>query len=209
MHQSALDHMRYCADTFIDENKRVQIVDFGSRAVVGQKLTHRVIFDGRNCDIIGVDLEAGKNVDLVMKKPYSIPLRSSSADIVISGQVFEHIPFFWVSFLELARLVKPGGYIFLTAPSRGHVHNNPYDCWRFYPDGYKSLAKFSGLELRYVHTDFPPQQANRRYDYAAVPANKYWGDSVGVFQKTGNRNTIRLAVIRALLKWWANRNGEL
>jgi SAM-dependent methyltransferase len=65
-----------------------------------------------------------------MKKPYQIPLRRHSVDVVVSGQTFEHIPFFWVSILELARILRPGGYLFITVPSRGHVHE-VRDCWRF------------------------------------------------------------------------------
>ena len=57
-----------------------------------------------------------------MEKPYRIPVKSGSFDIVLSGQVFEHVPLFWASLLEIARVMKPEGYFFLTVPSRGHVH---------------------------------------------------------------------------------------
>jgi hypothetical protein len=39
------------------------------------------------------------------------------ADVVISGQAFEHIEFFWLSWRETVRVLRQGGLIFLIAPS--------------------------------------------------------------------------------------------
>ena len=47
----------------------------------------------------------------------------------------------------MSRVVKPGGYIFIVAPGSGFVHRYPYDCWRFYPDSWRSLATLTGIEL--------------------------------------------------------------
>src|SRR5205085_2881574 len=76
-------------------------------------------------------------------------------DIVLSGQVFEHVPFFWASLLEIARVMKPEAYFFLTVPSCGHLHST-YDCWRVYPYGLRAMAACSRLVLRRAFTDFPP-----------------------------------------------------
>ena len=134
----------------------LRIVDLGSRISSNQHRTHRELFDHDDHEYIGVDVLDGPNVDVVMTKPYSIPVRSNSADLVISGQTFEHIPFMWASILEITRVLKPGGHAFITAPSRGHIHN-VQDCWRFYPDGMRALAAWSRLELREAFTDFPPR----------------------------------------------------
>ena len=84
----------------------------------------------------GLDVEKGPNVDIVVENPYDWEIPDSSYDVVISGQAFEHIEFFWLTFLEMARVLKPQGLIILIAPSRGPQHRYPVDCWRFYPDGY-------------------------------------------------------------------------
>ena len=34
------------------------------------------------------------------------------------------------------------------APSRGPEHRYPNDCWRFYPDGYRALAKYARAMTR-------------------------------------------------------------
>ena len=168
MHQSAFDHMAQCVKEYVPTTGRLRIVDVGSRQVKNQARTHRELFDSYDCEYIGVDIVKGPNVDVVMTKPYRLPLRSNSADVVLSGQAFEHIPFFWVSMTEIARVMKPNGHAFITAPSRGHVHG-AQDCWRFYPDGMRALAAWSGLELLEAFTDFPPTKSvdTRRHDYSA------------------------------------------
>ena len=155
--------------------------------------------------MIGVDIVSGRNVDVVMPRPYRIPLASNSVDVVISGQVFEHIPFFFTSMLELRRILKPGGSLFITVPSRGHRHN-VYDCWRFYPDGMRAMAAFAALELERATTDFPPMDGR---SFRLLPGASYWGDTTGVFRKPQRSPRLRLAVVRRVMRWWSNSVGDL
>ena len=50
---------------------------------------------------------------------------------------------FWVSYLEILRILKPVGLFYLNAPSDGAVHKYPVDCWRFYPDSGQALVTWS------------------------------------------------------------------
>ncbi len=198
--------MELCVREYMPTEGRHRVVDLGSRISPNQALTHRDLLTGRDVEYVGVDVQDGPNVDRVMKKPYRIPVRSASADFVFSGQAFEHIPFFWASMLEIARILRPGGHAFITAPSRGHVHD-AQDCWRYYPDGYRAMAAFSGLELREAYTDFPPKKGIW-HQYGEIDARyAYWGDSVGVFRKTGTYPRLRLFVVREVTLLWANRVG--
>jgi SAM-dependent methyltransferase len=210
MHQSAMNRMTECIEKYMTKNKHYYVLDFGSFINKGQELHHPELLANYNCDITGVDIQAGRNVDIQMVKPYRIPMPSNSQDIVITGQVFEHIPFPWVSILEIARVLKPGGHLFLTAPSRGHRHST-YDCWRYYPDSLRALAVHSELKLLEGFTDFPPiAEGGRRHDYAAIDsANHYWGDTTGVFQKPNWRFSPRRTLMRELSVWNANRIGGL
>jgi SAM-dependent methyltransferase len=209
VHASAHAAMARCVETYMPRDRHYRVVDFGSRLPRGQELTHRDLLRDHDCDITGVDIRPGRNVDIVMAEPYRVPLKPDSADVIIAGQVFEHIPFFWASMLELARVLKPGGHLFITVPSRGHVHS-VYDCWRYYPDGLRAMAAFAGLELREAYTDFPPRHGTRRHDYAAIDtANAYWGDTVGVFRKPERYPSAQIAVVRDAVLEWANRIGDL
>lgn len=194
---------------FMDPSMHYRVVDVGAKTSHDAHLTHRSLFEGYSHDYVGIDVQPGNNVDLVMPGLYTIPVESESADIVVSGQVFEHVPFFWTTFLEMARILKVGGHIFLSAPSRGHTHAHPYDCWRFYPDGFRSLAAFAKLRLVRVHTDFPPRGENKRFDYAAVTPYRYWGDTVGVFRKTEEYDQKALDRFRQPLIDWCNSVGDV
>ena len=209
MHASAMAQMRRCVDTYLSQGRRYRVVDFGSRISDGQRNSHRDLLAEYDVDYVGVDIDEGRNVDVVMKRPYKIPLGANSVDVVISGQVVEHIPFFWASFLELARILRPGGLIFLTVPSRGHTHD-VYDCWRIYPDGLRAVAAMSRLELLEGRTDFPPTTDGRRFDYAGIDQTRaYWGDTVGVFRKPRRYPDLEIWLFRTVAVWWANRIGDL
>lgn len=205
-----MDRMSECFETYLDKQRHYRILDFGSYINVGQVAHHRSLLSGYRCEVIGVDIQAGRNVDIVMRRPYRIPLRSNSQDVVITGQVFEHIPFPWASILEIARVLKPQGYLFLTAPSRGH-HHSSYDLWRYYPDSMRALAAHADLELIAAYTDFPPTvPGSDRHDYAAIDASKhYWGDTTGVFRKPAWKPSLRRVLVREVIVRNANRIGDL
>jgi SAM-dependent methyltransferase len=208
VHLSAHAHMALCVKRYLKRSRQYHVVDLGSCLPPEQTLTHRDLLADYDFTYTGVDVRDGANVDVVMTQPYRIPVKSASADVVMSGQAFEHIPFFWASMLEIARVLKPGGYAFITAPSRGHVHS-VYDCWRFYPDSFRAMARFAKLTLREAHTDFPPGPPRRRLNYAAIDPDYYWGDSVGVFQKPMRYPAWRMAIVREAHVRYANHCADL
>lgn len=213
VHRSAYVSMRRCIADYVPTDRRLTVVDFGSgtnRKIFEQGITHAALFADHNAEVIGVDVEQRLNVDIVMKKPYRVPLKSNSVDVVISGQTFEHIPFFWASMLEIARLLRPGGIFIVTVPSRGHPHTK-VDCWRFYDDGIRAMAGFTGLKVRQARTDFPTKKEGpgRVYELISdVDVEGYWGDTVGVLQKPENYPTRRMALVRGPVVWWANRTSK-
>lgn len=134
--------MQLSVETYLRKGRHYDVLDFGLQAA-GHGRTHREVLVGYDVSYLGVDVVPGENVDVVMKKPYRLLVKSNSVDVVLTGSAFEHIPFMWASFLEISRVLRPGGLIFLTAPSRGHIHFD-MDCWRFYPDSMRALAAFPG-----------------------------------------------------------------
>lgn len=171
MHQSSLEHVGRLVGTYLRGKRDLRILDIGSYDVNG---SYKQFFDQPGWHYTGVDLAPGPNVDLVLSSPYRFPVKSHSVDVIVSGQAFEHIEYFWLSWLEMARMVRPGGLVFLLAPSRGYEHRHPQDCWRFYPDSYRALARYVDMELLEVNTDWAPH---------ADPDSAPWGDTVGVFQQ--------------------------
>ena len=143
------------------------IVEIGSKNVNGTL---------RNCSpdgatYLGIDVEAGPGVDIFVSFGKPIPVRSDFADIVVSSSVFEHDPCFWETFVELARLLKPGGILYLNAPSNGSYHRYPVDCWRFYPDcgrAFEELARRNGYELTLIESFIAERKADMWNDFVAI-----------------------------------------
>ena len=52
---------------------------------------------------------------------------------------------FWVTFAEMARVVKAGGFVYISVPVNGPVHRHPMDCWRFYPDAYFGPSRLGAI----------------------------------------------------------------
>ncbi len=92
---------------------------------------------------------AGANQSLTyhISDPYNYPVQDNMYDIVLSGQVIEHIEDIWRWMSELKRIVKPGGYIITINPVSWPYHEAPIDCWRIFPNGIKVIAKNNGLEV--------------------------------------------------------------
>ncbi|MBA3928358.1 MAG: methyltransferase type 11 [Xanthomonas sp.] len=191
MHLSSYQHMEDLVSRYLRTGEPLSVLDIGSYDVNG---SYRTLFADSKWSYVGVDLETGPGVDLVLKSPYQLPLASGSVDVVISGQAFEHVEYFWLSWLEMLRILKPGGLVFLIAPSRGPEHRYPQDCWRFYPDGYRALARYGQCELVEVTTDWEPH---------ADPGSAPWGDTVGVFRKSelGMKAKLSGALLRAACRF--------
>lgn len=159
--------MRRCVEWYGASDGK--IVDLGAMNVNG---SYRELFPGG--DYVGVDLEPGPGVDVVLSDVYHLPFDDGSVDLVLSGQMLEHCGQFWRVFSEIHRVLKPEGRAYLIAPSSGPVHRYPVDCYRFYPDSYAALAEWSGLRLVHSWTD----------------ERGPWCDIVGVFQKGGSLERI-------------------
>lgn len=191
MHVSSFEHMQDLVARYLDPARALSVVDVGAYDVNG---SYRPLFAHPAWRYAGLDLEAGPNVDIVLPSPYRFPLPTRSVDVVVSGQAFEHIEYFWASWLEMLRVLKPGGLVFLIAPSRGYEHRYPQDCWRFYPDAWRALARFGDCDLLEAHTDWEPHRD---------PSSADWGDTVGVFRKRPMRwyHRARRAVATHCMGW--------
>jgi SAM-dependent methyltransferase len=187
MHQSSYDKMQAFRRDYLAgrEGESLHILDLGSQDVNG---CYRSLFAEPRWQYRGLDMEAGANVDLVLRRPYVWrELVSSSVDVLISGQAFEHIRYFWISMLEVARVLKPGGLCCILAPSSGPEHRYPVDCWRFYPDGLQSLAFFAQMEVLQACTQWQ--------DQGYQDGSDWWHDSLLVCRKPDHGG------------WWNAKSG--
>lgn len=203
MHQSSWHIMaqfremvdRYCAADV------VQILDVGSYGVNG---TYKEIFvDATRYHYTGLDLTHGPNVDFVPRDPYQwSELEDESYDVIISGQAFEHIEFPWLIILEMEKKLKQNGLICIIAPSRGPEHKYPVDCWRYYPDGLRALAKWAGLEVLDTGTYWGTTGFSDGSDQ--------WGDTFCIMRKgSGQRLPKQTVAAKSGRRRPVNKNNPL
>lgn len=150
MHYTSYQKMRYFKETYLNPNDTLKILDIGSFDRSGE-YNYGNILNEKKWTYHGLDLKKGKNVDIVVENPYDWrEIEDETYDVVISGQAFEHIEFFWLTLEQIDRILKPGGFVCIIAPSAGPVHRNPYDCYRFGEDGMKAMAEY--INLRVIET---------------------------------------------------------
>ena len=149
----------------------------------------------------GVDMCDGKGVDVVLDNPYGLPFESESIDIIVCSSCLEHSNLFWVLFLEMLRILKPEGLLYVNAPSNGQVHRYPLDCWRFYPDAGIALVEWA--ETRGYS---PALLESFIGDQRSGPGG-FWNDFVAVFIKDKKHSDAYPA--RIMNQWSLFCNGRL
>jgi SAM-dependent methyltransferase len=170
MHDTALEIGQQFFTTYMTGLPAASILDVGSLNVNGSL---------RQCApagvrYTGVDLVAGPGVDTVLSDPHKLPFADGAFDAVVSTSCFEHDPMFWLTFIEIVRVTKPSGVIYISAPSNGWYHCYPMDNWRFYPDAGLSLeswAQHQGFEVHLLES------------FIARRRNDIWNDCVMVFER--------------------------
>ena len=141
------DWVKSCVERF---PLKGAVLEVGSRDVCGNPRHH---FNDRERfpSYIGVDREAGNNVDLVIDANYLTP-RSLSPyprpNVIVCCEMIEHDQRFWESIERMESVLEPGGYLLLTTRSwRGcPPHCVPHDYWRFLAEGLRVLMEQVGLE---------------------------------------------------------------
>jgi FkbM family methyltransferase len=80
-----------------------------------------------------------------------IPAPDDFFDVILCTEVLEHVTEPIEALREMARLVKPGGRLMITAPLGSGLHQLPYHFYGGYtPEWYKHFARRFGLVLREI-----------------------------------------------------------
>lgn len=98
---------------------------------------------------VGLDLDANRHPTVVSTAD-CLPLSNRVVDVIICTEVIEHTREPKQVCCELARVLKPGGGYFLSAPMSWNLHYEPYDYYRFTRYGLVYLMEEAGLEVEKV-----------------------------------------------------------
>lgn len=130
------------------------VLEVGSRNVSG--ITRQDVFP--DCSkYVGFDIHPGEGVNVVGDcHRISGYLPAEEFDLVYTVSVFEHLMFPWKAVLELNKVMKTGGYIFISTHPAWPAHELPWDFFRYMAGGFQSLFNdYTGFELVKVSEGIP------------------------------------------------------
>lgn len=180
MHDTASKSGELFAESYGGKNKVV--VDIGGQNVNGS-LRH--FFESLGMKYICVDIEEHESVDVVVKPGNKLPFDNGSIDLIVSTSCFEHDPCFWITFKEMTRITKLGGFIYVNCPSNGPYHTYPGDNWRFYSDAGQALSYWSSFQFSNEEV-FPAKVVET---FHILPKNDIWCDFVCIWERVDEKQT--------------------
>lgn len=112
----------------------------------GLRPYERTFFAGAS-RYVGTDYLSDRSRPDVVCSALDLPFPGGQFDTVVSTEVLEHVPEPLRALCEMRRVLKPGGFLVLSAPMHWPRHEVPFDFFRYPYDGLLHLVKSSGLEL--------------------------------------------------------------
>jgi len=145
----------------------------------------------------GIGLQTGTwdNTKLdIISDITNIPLEDHSVDAIMCTEVFEHIPNPVLAIQEFKRLLKPNGYLIITAPFASLTHFAPYHfasgLSRFFYEHHLPLNGFiiDDLDLNGNFFEFVAQETRR----VSSIANKYSATKLNFIERRIIMMSLRL-----------------
>ena len=97
-------------------------------------------------EYIGMD-ESKEIAPDVLGKSDKVPFSDGYFDSVLCTELLEHLPEPQDTLIEVKRVLKKSGYLYLTVPQEWCLHYEPRDYFRFTKYGIKYLLEKNGLEV--------------------------------------------------------------
>lgn len=94
-----------------------------------------------------IDMYSSEKLTYQTTTDLSFPIDNNIYDIVLAANVLEHVRKPWKWIKEVARVCKNDGIVICINPVSWPYHEAPVDCFRYYPEGMKSIFEEGGLEI--------------------------------------------------------------
>jgi len=86
-----------------------------------------------------------RNIKRIAGVLQALPIANGSVDTVFCSQVLCQVLQPLDALQEIARILCPGGYAIISVPHVSPLHSEPYDLYRFTPNGLSQLVNIVGL----------------------------------------------------------------
>jgi hypothetical protein len=126
----------YLLQTFNKPGTR--ILEVGSREVTGESRMRAGFSDA---EYIGFDFHPGKNVDVVgdAHRLSSYFSGEDQFDLIFTSACFEHFAMPWVVAIEISKMLKTGGTVFVETHFSFSSHERPWNFFQFSDNALKVL----------------------------------------------------------------------
>tara|TARA_B100000212_G_scaffold208205_1_gene157183 strand:+ start:4465 stop:5199 length:735 start_codon:yes stop_codon:yes gene_type:complete len=127
--------VNFLSDKF--NKNSIRVLELGSRNVTGTNLRSHF----SNATYVGFDFYEGENVDVVgdAHKLSTYFLEEEKFDLIFSSAVFEHLHMPWIVSVEIQKLLKVGGYVFIETHFSFSSHERPWHFFQFSDMGLRAL----------------------------------------------------------------------
>lgn len=122
------------------------VIEIGTRRTDGRAVHHRS-WRLDSCEWIGVDFQAGDDVDVVADA-HRLAFADCSVDVVLAISTWEHVRLPWVAAAEVARVLRFGGIAFIGTHHTFPRHGYPDDYTRWTTEGLAAMFEHAGLQTR-------------------------------------------------------------
>lgn len=122
-----------------------KVLDIGGRARSGYLLADHL----PGCDVTVLDIVPDEGVDIVADiHDMSDVIDAGRFDFVICVSVFEHLIMPWKAAIEINKVLKRDGVVFVQTHQTVGLHDRPWDYFRFSDDSWKGIFNAStGFEI--------------------------------------------------------------
>jgi SAM-dependent methyltransferase len=123
-------------------------------------------------DVHTLDVDPGSGATIVadLCADNSESIAGGAYRYIACTEVLEHTAAPWAAVVELARLLAPGGLLYLSVPYNFRIHGPLPDAWRINEHGLRHLARHAGLELVELSALETPGRPLHPVHYTAVLA---------------------------------------
>lgn len=131
------------------------VVEVGTRRADESTPTHHADWLPADGTLIMSDAFPGLDVDVVADAETMTPFESDVYDAVVCCFTLEHIPRPWRAIEAFARILRPGGELYVATHQTFPVHGYPSDYFRFTTEALALLGEDAGLIVESTDYTFP------------------------------------------------------
>jgi len=135
---------------------RSRVLEIGTKQSIEGRPTHSMHLFPHvpRSNYVMADVDTGADVDAVADL-HALPQDwAGHFDALVAVAVFEHLERPWIAAKEVARVLKPGGFAYVSTHQTFPLHGYPSDFFRFSKEALALIFKDAGLhvaEVGYEH----------------------------------------------------------